>query len=335
VKKIISFLLLFIVSQNIFCQKISICVDSIPSSFRGLSAVGNNIVWVSGSNGTVGKSIDGGKNWKWMKVHGFEKTDFRDIEAFDKNTAVIMGVDSPAFILRTIDGGENWELVYKNDSKGMFLDAMDFWDDQKGIVIGDPVEGHFFISKTLDSGKTWKDIPVSDRPAADTGEACFAASGTNVKTFGKSGFVFVSGGLTSHIFKNNNKVWLPLLQGKESAGANSIALDGNKNRVVVGGDFLQKEDTTSNCVISTDRGNSWIKPQTPPSGYRSCVEFISNKQWITCGLNGVDISNDNGMNWIKISDESFNVVRKAKKGTAVYFAGSAGSVGKLEQQSHK
>lgn len=330
-KKLIAALVFFIVNYTVFSQKISICTENVSSSFRGLSVVDNNLVWVSGTNGTVGKSMDGGKTWKWIIVKGFSKTDFRDIEAFDKNTAIIMGVGTPAFILRTVDGGENWELVYKNDLKKMFLDAMDFWDDQNGIVIGDPVDGHFFISKTFDGGKTWKDVSVGNRPAADTGEACFAASGTNVRTFGKSGFVFISGGLTCHIFNNDNKIGLPILQGKESAGANSIALKGSQYRVVVGGDFLQKEDTTGNCVISADGGGNWFKPISSPSGYRSCVEFLSNNQWITCGLNGVDISNDNGMIWEKISDQSFNVVRKAKKGNAVYFAGAEGIIGKLEQ----
>lgn len=293
--------------------------------------VNNNIIWVSGSNGTVGKSIDGGKSWNWMKVKGFNKTDFRDIEAFDANTAVIMGIDTPAIILRTIDGGKNWKVVFENHSKGMFLDAMDFGNDRNGIVIGDPINQRFFIAKTLDGGKTWQDIPEQKRPRADSGEACFASSGTNIKFFGKSGFVFVSGGLSSHVFLNNHKFLLPLLQGKESTGANSVALNRNKIMIAVGGNFLQKEDTTGNCALSFDSGNSWVQPVSSPSGYRSCVEFLSNKQWITCGLNGVDISNDNGISWKKISDQSFNVVQKAKKGNAVYFAGSSGIVGKLEQ----
>jgi photosystem II stability/assembly factor-like uncharacterized protein len=331
VKKIIPCLFFFIVSQNIFCQKISICADSLRSSFRGLSVVDDNVVWVSGSNGTVGKSIDAGKSWKWIKVNGFEKTDFRDIEAFDENTAVIMGVDTPAYILKTIDGGETWKVVYKNNSSGTFLDAMEFWNEQNGIVVGDPVDGHFFIAKTFDGGKSWQEIAEKDRPKADSGEAFFAASGTNIRAINNSEVVFVSGGLTSHVFINHQKILLPLLQGKESTGANSIALKNGKTMIVAGGDFLQKNDTAGICAVSADGGNTWIQPKTSPSGYRSCVEYLSGNKWITCGLNGVDMSNDDGMNWQKISDQSFNVVRKAKKGNAVYFAGSKGIVGKLEQ----
>jgi hypothetical protein len=59
------------------------------------------------------------------------------------------------------------------------------------------------------------------------------------------------------------------------------------------------------------------------------VEYIKKDRWITCGLNGVDISEDNGSNWKPISDQSFHVCRKAKKGSIVYFAGGNGKIGKL------
>ena len=313
---------LFLFVQNIAAQKIEILTDSIQSSFRGLSVVDNNIVWVSGSNGTVGKSLDGGKTWKWIIVKGFEKTDFRDIEAFDKKTAVIMGIAEPAYILRTTDGGENWNVVFEDTAKGMFLDAMEFWNIQSGIVIGDPINGRFFIGRTFDGGKTWRGIPEQNKPIADSGEACFASSGTNIRKLNKSEAVFVSGGLSSHIFIRDKKISIPILQGKESTGANSIAVKNSKTMIVVGGDFTTKDAITKNCVITENGGNTWFAPKTPPSGYRSCVEYLFKNKWITCGLNGADISDDNGMNWKNISKESFHVCRKAKKGNAVYLAGN-------------
>lgn len=326
-KSFFYFLLLFFV-QNINAQKIEILTDSIHSSFRGLSVVDNNILWVSGSNGTVGKSLDGGKTWKWMIIKGFEKADFRDIEAFDKKTAVIMGVDDPSYILRTKDGGENWSVVFENKTKGMFLDAMEFWNIQSGIVIGDPINNRFFIGRTFDGGKTWRSIPEQNEPVADSGEACFASSGTNIRKLNKAEAVFITGGLSSHIFIRDKKISISILQGKESTGANSIAVKNSKTMIVVGGDFTEKDSTDKNCVITTDGGNTWLAPKVPPTGYRSCVEYLSKNTWITCGLNGVDISEDNGMNWKNISKESFNVCRKAKKGNAVYLAGN-GRVGKL------
>jgi len=77
-------------AQNKNIPDLQLLTSGTPTSIRGLSVVSDEVVWVSGSNGTIGRSTDGGKNWKWMKVRGFEKTDFRDIEAFEAATAVII-----------------------------------------------------------------------------------------------------------------------------------------------------------------------------------------------------------------------------------------------------
>src|SRR5579863_6261915 len=100
-KSILGIVILF--SVQIHAQQVNVVDAGSATSLRGLSVVNEKVIWVSGSNGMVGKSIDGGKTWKWIQVKSFEKTDFRDIEAFDQNIAMIMGVDAPAYILRTID----------------------------------------------------------------------------------------------------------------------------------------------------------------------------------------------------------------------------------------
>jgi hypothetical protein len=328
-KKLFYVLTLVITGHLTHAQKIKVLADGIHSSFRGLSVVDNNTLWVSGSNGMVGKSIDGGKNWKWIIIKGFEKTDFRDIEAFDKKTAVIMGIAEPAFILRTNDGGETWKTVFENKTQGMFLDAMEFWNEQSGIVIGDPINNRFYIGRTFDGGKTWRNIPEKYKPVADSGEACFASSGTNIRKLNKSEAVFVTGGLSSHIFIRDKKITIPILQGKETTGANSIAVKNHKTFIVVGGDFADKDDTTKNCAITHDGGMTWTSPKNPPAGYRSCIEYLSKNRWVTCGLNGVDISVNNGDTWRSISKIGFHVCRKAKKGKAVFLAGNNGRIGKL------
>lgn len=322
---------LFVTAQNV-----KVLVKDKKVSFRGLSVVNDKVVWVSGSNGTVGRSTDAGETWKWFTVKGFEKTDFRDIEAFDDMTAVIMGIAEPAYILKTVDGGENWKVVFQNNNKGMFLDAMEFWNVMSGIVIGDPVKvsqtsntAGVFVARTFDGGSTWQNIPPQNYPVADSGEACFASSGTNVRKINNEEAVFITGGLKSRLFIRDKKIDLPIIQGKESTGANSIAVKNKNTFIIVGGDFTTKDSATKNCVITKDGGKTFTAPQTSPHGYRSCVEYIKKKQWISCGLNGVDYSSDDGKNWKWISQESFHVCRKAKNGKTVYFAGGSGRVGKL------
>jgi photosystem II stability/assembly factor-like uncharacterized protein len=278
-------------------QAVKLLTSGTKTSIRGLSVVNDKIVWVSGSNGTVGKSMDGGATWKWLTVKGFEQTDFRDIEAFDAVTAVIMGIAEPAYILKTVDGGESWKVVFENKEKGMFLDAMEFWNEQSGIVLGDPINNKIFIARTFDGGNTWKEIPEEYKPVADSGEACFASSGTNVRALNKQEAIFISGGLQSNLFIRNKKISLPIIQGTESTGANSIAVKNKKVFIVVGGDFMTKDSTDKNCFITKDAGTSWIAPTIAPHGYRSCVEYINKTNWVCAGLNGVDYSTDDGANW--------------------------------------
>ncbi len=297
-------------------------------SLRGLSVVDDNVLWVSGSKGSVGKSTDGGKTWKWMHVKGYENADFRDIEAFSKNTAIIMSIAEPAYILKTTNGGKSWKKVYENKTSGIFLDAMEFSDPQTGYVVGDPIDGRFFIVKTTDGGNSWKAVDAALCAKSDSAEACFASSGTNIRMITKEQCAYVSGGSVSNLIIRSDKIRLPLLQGKNSTGANSFAVKDSITFIVVGGDFTDLP-AMPNCVFTLNGGKTWNFPAKSPSGYKSCVEYISGNTWISCGLSGIDISIDNGLNWKQISKESYHACRKAKNGRAVYFSGNKSRIGKL------
>lgn len=329
---LLSLSILYVVAQNPLVEQLT---SGTKTSIRGLSVVTDNVLWASGSNGMVGTSINGGKDWKWVQVRGFEKTDFRDIEAFDGATAIIMAIDTPAYILRTTDGGASWKIVYENKKPGMFLDAMEFWNDEAGIVIGDPIDGKIFIARTFDGGQSWRELPEPFKPTAEKGEACFAASGTNVRPLDRDEAVFITGGTVSRAFIRDQKIKLPIVQGKETTGANSIAVWDNKKRnggnkmIVVGGDFSKDSSSLNNCFYTSDRGKTWKAPQQPPFGYKSCVEYLTEKNLVACGTSGVDFSRDGGATWSRVSKDGYHVVRKAKDGKAVYLAGSGGRIAKL------
>lgn len=332
---LLSVIVITVTAQRKFIPRVEIVHSGLRTSLRGLSVVNDNVVWVSGSRGMVGKTTNGGKNWKWITVKGFDSTEFRDIEAFDANTALIMAIGEPAYILRTTDGGESWRVVYENKSKGMFLDAMDFRDVRNGMVVGDPIDGKFFLASTVDGGVTWQEIPYDQRPAADSGEACFAASGTNIRYLYNRSILFVSGGRNSRLFYNFAPIDMPIIKGKESTGANSVAVydnyrkGGGKRLVVVGGDFSADSLIKDNCFYTRNGGKSWKRPDVPPAGYRSCVDFLNKETLIACGLNGVDYTINGGRTWRPISKEAFHVARFARFGTTVYLAGNNGKIGKL------
>src|SRR3981081_547698 len=61
------------------------------ASLRGIHNVGAGVAWASGTNGTVLRTEDGGYLWQTCTIPpGAEKLDFRGIQAFDENTAIVM-----------------------------------------------------------------------------------------------------------------------------------------------------------------------------------------------------------------------------------------------------
>jgi photosystem II stability/assembly factor-like uncharacterized protein len=317
-------------------QQIRILDSGHSVSLRGLSVVNDQVIWVSGSSGSVGHSTDGGKTWKWISVPHYENSDFRDIDAVSDQTAIIMGITQPAVILRTTDGGNSWKTVFEDSSKSVFLDAMDF-SQNTAIAVGDPIDDRIFIARSADSGKTWRKTEPSGYQLAVKGESFFAASGSNLRLnpVVNNGIqeeaVIVSGGMKSCLYLKSGRYSLRMNQGKETAGANSIAINPwhPGQAFVVGGDFRKDTVTNGNSLLIGLNPFNQNTPVTAPHGYRSCVEYLTDRQMICCGTSGVDFSVDGGLNWKLISTRGFHVCQRSKSGNAVFLAGPKGLIARL------
>ena len=266
-----------------------------------------------------------------MTVEGYAKRDFRDIEAFDSSTAIIMAIDTPAIILKTTDGGKTWRKVFEDQRPGMFLDAMDF-SGNNGVVIGDPINGKTFMAVSSDKGDNW--LPKETTDKMMDGEAFFASSGSNIKLMqAKRDYktLFVSGGIQSRLFFNGNVISLPMQSGKNSTGANGLALHPNqKQGVIIGGDFANdKRRDSAMLLFSLYPSVKFITPVTPPSGYKSAAVYLSRSMVLSCGTSGVDLSVDGGLNWKKISDIGFHVAVKSPDGKHAIMAGGNGRIAKI------
>jgi hypothetical protein len=340
-----AFLLLY---QNSFAQNsgnnsIKILTQKKGVSIRGLAVPNLNTIWASGSKGSIAKSVNGGTDFEWMQVKGYETRDFRSIHAWDEKEAIIVAVAAPAIILKTKDGGNSWYKVYQNADTLMFLDAIHFKDAANGLVVGDPISNHIFLLSTVDKGENWNEIPSSYfKTPLEKGEAFFASSGSNIAQLSKEDFL-VSGGLRSRLWINGEALDIPIIQGGTSTGANSMAISPNGNNImIVGGDFMKDTSRLQNAVglklfIKPNSNQKWQSEKIPywkidelaglPNGYRSGVEYITNTILIACGTSGVDISMNKGKNWDLISTESFHVVRKQPTTKAVFLAGGGGRIG--------
>lgn len=309
------------------------------SSLRGLSIVNDSIAWASGSNGTFCRTVNGGSTWTSGIVSGAGTLDFRDIEAFDAENAILLSAGQPARIYKTSNGGKAWHLQYENLLEGVFFDAMEFWDPTHGIAMSDPVNGNFIIVTTSDSGQTWQQIPPENIPAAIPGEAGFAASGSNLAVLGKQKAWFGTGGTTARVFRSNDKGlhWevskTPMISGEASTGIFSITFCDENNGVAVGGDYLKPEAKYKNAIYSKDGGVTWfLSDGSGPVGYRSCIACVPNlNTLISVGITGSDYSVNKGITWYELDTVGFNAIDFAPSGKQVGWAvGAEGKISKIE-----
>ena len=63
-----SLLLLMLSTFYAESQTVQVLTSGTKASIRGLSVVDDKTVWVSCSNGKVGKSVDAGATFTWMTV---------------------------------------------------------------------------------------------------------------------------------------------------------------------------------------------------------------------------------------------------------------------------
>ncbi len=308
------------------------------ASLRGISVVDSLTAWASGSKGTFLRTLDGGKTWQSGKVKGFETLDFRDIEAFDKNTAILMCIDAPAYFFKTTDGGKSWKRKYMNRDPKIFFDGMAFWDSKNGIAFSDPIDGRFYIVVTKDGGDTWKEYPQTNIPTALKNEGGFAASGSSICVAGKDLVWIGSGGaerariyFSQDAGENWRAVDVPMKSGNPSSGVFSISFRDDLFGVAVGGDYKSDKAKDSNCALTDDGGLSWVSVgNSRPEGFRSCVAWNPvNKYFLATGTSGSDFSLDDGKTWKAINNKSYNSIGISKIDGTCFVVGDSGSIAKV------
>src|SRR5580692_3067991 len=152
------------------------------ADLRGIHNLGSGVAWASGSDGTILRTEDAGFVWQLCaKPPNAEHLDFRAIQAFDNNTAIIMssGKGELSRLYKTTDGCQTWTLLFTNPDADGFFDALKFRNAQTGWLLGDPVDGRFVVVGTLDGGLHWTRAQTNTLAAPDQA-GVFAASNSSM-----------------------------------------------------------------------------------------------------------------------------------------------------------
>ncbi len=277
----------------------------------GLHPVNDSVVWASGTDATIIRTMDGGNNWD-VYSHEEDSLQFRDIHGLDNDNALVLSIGT-GILSRiyhfNVDSG--FTLLYQNTHPDVFLNSFAFWDHRQGIVFGDQVDSLPYLLKTADGGNSWQRI-TSGLPAAGNGEGGFASSGSQVQTEadGRMWIGTGAGGNGRILYTENfGQSWAaiatPIKKGP-MAGITSLQ-HVNGTLYIAGGDISNLPDTADRFFYSKDSGATW---QTAGSlqvnkAYYSCAATYWNGKYVVMlsGPGGAEISLDKASSWQLLLEE--------------------------------
>lgn len=309
-------------------------------SFRGLDAVDRDTAWVTGGSvsggpGAVYRTTDGGDTWEDVRPPGSEGLNFRDVEATDADTAVVLaiGEGEASRVYRTTDGGKTWTETFRNDEEAAFYNCIDFAPGGRvGLGVSDPVDGKFRIIRTTDGGASWRVLPSAGMPDS-SGEANFSASGDCLTMTGRDAW-FGSGGEDARVYQSSDHgltwtAWDAAVPSGEAAGVFALDFSNPRHGLVLGGDF---EDPSAGKSSSATR-SGW-------SAGGDLTHLGEDVAWLKQGratalavgegggVGGTSLTRDGGRTWQRISDEPFHTLDCLSSGEC-WAAGGGGRVGRL------
>ena len=371
-RKLVTSLAILIFGAGVVRAQWTMQESHTKADLRGIHNVGNGVAWASGTNGTVLRTLDDGATWTACAVPpDAEKLDFRGVQAFDADTAIVMssGKGDLSRLYKTTDGCKSWKLVFKNPDKEGFWDALRFDRPQSGWLLGDPVNDRFTLFSSHDRGQTWRGQHHKGLDARAAIQGAFAASNSSMEGM-NGGMSFGTGGTEGAFIYSVTEVgiclddcspedvmraeqstkWarvaVPIGDHSEASGIFSLAEihdPGNStwfkaSFVAVGGNYTKPDDSYATAAFTSDGEKSWIPAQTFPHGYRSAVAYDeATKTWITVGPNGTDISTDDGRNWRAAQPnaalhETPDADRNWNALSLPFVVGPHGRIGKLDSE---
>ncbi|MEJ2481721.1 MAG: oxidoreductase [Gemmatimonadota bacterium] len=329
-----------VLAQDVRSPEVELQRSGVSVLLQAVSPVSERVVWVSGHGGTWLRTEDGGNTWKGGTVAGADTLQFRDVHAISAETAWLLaaGPGEMSRIYRTDDGGDSWRIQWTNDEADGFYDCLSMFDDRRGLVYGDAVEGELRILRTTDGGETWSRLAGERLPPALDGEGGFAASGTCL-AIGAENVAWIGTGNAeeARVLRSADRGWswmasvAPIVAG-EAAGITSVAFRDERFGLVVGGHLGKPGERTANVAMTADGGVTWTAGgalRMPGAAYG--VAWIPDTHppvAVAVGPGGADLTLDGGISWLGFDDREWWGLGFASTG-AGWLVGPEGRIAKL------
>lgn len=303
------------------------------TSIRALEVLNDSTVWFAGSNGYWGYTKNNGIDWQMHQIQlDTILPEFRSISITDQGDIFLVSIAHPAAIFKSSDSGENWKKVYQDTSENAFFDALEFWDNDRGILLGDAVDKCFHIVTTTDGGDTWQKVNCSQLPPALENENPFAASNTNISLY-DSNIWFVTGGKSkSRVYHSSNYGvdWeaheTPIISGQTMTGIYSVQFISSTTGIIAGGNWENLIEKNNHLAITCDGGNTWnVLNNASQNGYISCVQFVPKSKGNEIlalsgrsrgGVSHMYYSSDSGATWQQWNNNNYLAIQFASPNIA-------------------
>ncbi len=102
------------------------------------------------------KTINGGADWSIIETKGLvgKESAITDFKIMSENEVILVTQSGKCY--KSIDQGNNWELLYRSENEYKQLNSIDFKDINTGFIGG----SNGTLLNTNDGGKTWNTIEV-------------------------------------------------------------------------------------------------------------------------------------------------------------------------------
>lgn len=144
---------------NLSIDSLKILQTNIPGGlYTDLTFINETKGFAISNIGGIVKTTDGGYSWEQLlsPVNFF----LSKIQFTDSQTGYIIGGDNTGgYLLKTINAGQNWQLINLQTPDNERPTGLFFLDNSTGFISGEKL-----FRKTTDGGQTWSDVidPVSE-----------------------------------------------------------------------------------------------------------------------------------------------------------------------------
>jgi photosystem II stability/assembly factor-like uncharacterized protein len=300
--------------------------------------VSESKAWFGASRGVWGYTEDAGITWHIdsIKVDTISPQ-FRSIAVLNDSTVLLLSIASPAYLFKTTNKGKTWRLVYENTNKDIFFDCMKFYTKTSGIALGDPVDGCIQMIRTENAGETWSTVDCATLPKPEQGEACFAASNSNLDVYAENMW-FATGGLQSRFFHSSDfgKHFTvydhPLPKGEKMSGIYSLDFFDEKVGAIAGSKGDDADSSVTRLALTKNGGRTWTPILCHLPYTVGCVQFRSTDEFFITSRNGTFRYSLKEEKLTEIKDLhgaslKYWTLRISPSGNAIWLAGQNGMIG--------